>query len=65
MATVTITLTDEGSSLNIKIESDPSFPGPANKDQTMTNAQHLGLHALDAINKACVGGDDDDFGDDD
>ena len=53
MAEVTITIKDEGRGVNIKIESNPPFPGPAAEDQTMTNAQYLGWVAMDAIAKAC------------
>lgn len=53
MATVTITIKDEGRGLNIKLESDPPFPGPAAEDQTATNAQHLGFVGLNAITNAC------------
>ena len=52
MATVTITITDKGKGISLKIASDPGFPGPAAKDQTVTGAQHLGLIGMDAISKA-------------
>ena len=53
MAKVIITIEDKGQGINVKIESDPAFPGPAAKDQAMTNAQHLGLIAMEAICDAC------------
>jgi hypothetical protein len=53
MATVIITITDKGKGLNLKIESDPAFPGPAAKDQTTTQAQQLGMFAMEAMAEAC------------
>jgi len=53
MATVTITITDVGTGISVNLESEPGFPGPAAKDQAMTNAQHLGFVALEVINKTC------------
>lgn len=66
MAKVTITVEDnETSGIHLTIESDPAFPGPANKDQSYTNAQYLGMVAMTAMNKACgAGGDDEEEGDD-
>lgn len=59
MAKVTITIEDnETSGIHLVIESDPAFPGPAKKDQEYTNAQYLGMVAMDAMSKKCgVGGD--------
>ena len=53
MATVIITITDRDPGLKLRIESDPAFPGPAAKDQTTTQAQQLGLFAMEAMAKAC------------
>ena len=53
MATVTITITDEGKGISVKMESDPGFPGPDAKDQTTTNAQKLAFVAMEAVNEAC------------
>lgn len=63
MATVTITISDEGeedgsegnTTVNIKLESEPAFPGPAADDQTVTAAQNLGLNAWQAIAKMAAG----------
>ena len=54
MAKVTITIEDddEKGMVNIRIESDPGWPGPAAEDQSMTSAQHLGLVGMEAITKA-------------
>lgn len=51
MAKVTITIEDENDAVSMVVNSDPPFPGPANTDQTCTNAQVLGVVAFDAINK--------------
>lgn len=61
MATVTITISDEGvesdgkNTVTIKLESEPAFPGPAADDQTVTAAQNLGLNAWQAIAKMAAG----------
>jgi hypothetical protein len=52
MAKVIITIEDTNkkeNQINIRIESDPAFPGPAAKDQTLTHAQECGLIAMQAI----------------
>lgn len=53
MATVTITLTDKGKGLKLKIASDPAFPGPKAEDQTMTTAQQLGLYLMEQAGEVC------------
>lgn len=66
MAKVTITIEDgEETGVHLSIESEPAFPGPANKDQSHTNAQYLGVLAMTAMSKACGAGGDDEEGDDD
>jgi hypothetical protein len=59
MAKVTITVEDDDAAgmVNIRIESEPGWPGPAAEDQTMTAAQHLGLIGMEAITKAAKGGE--------
>ena len=59
MAKVTITIEDDDveGMINIRIESDPAWPGPAAEDQTMTAAQHLGLVGMEALAKAAKGGE--------
>jgi len=63
MAKVTITIEDDNDAgmINVRIESDPAWPGPAAKDQTMTAAQHLGLVGMEAITKAAKGGEEEPF----
>ena len=54
-ATVTFTITDkpetpeEEGTINFRIESDPPWPGPAAKDQTLTAAQACGLRLMEAL----------------
>lgn len=48
MAKVTLVLEDEAAgTVNIKMESEPAWPGPAAKDQSMTTAQLMGIRFLD------------------
>jgi hypothetical protein len=49
MATASITITDTAKGVDIKIESDPPFPGPAAEDQTLTNAQGAVIHLLGVL----------------
>jgi hypothetical protein len=51
MAKVTITVEDDpdGKHVNIRIESDPPWPGPAAEDQSMTCAQNLGLAIMEKM----------------
>ena len=39
------------SMVEIKMESEPAWPGPAAEDQSMTSAQALGLEFLELLTK--------------
>jgi len=43
MAKVTITFEDIDDGVRVKAESEPPFPGPAAQDQTLTEAQEMGI----------------------
>jgi hypothetical protein len=50
MATVTITIVDSPDNmLDIGIESDPPFPGPAAMNQVLTEAQMTGLELVEKV----------------
>lgn len=54
MAKVTITFEDEDETfLNCRFDSDPPV-----EDEKMTNAQRLGLHAMEVISKLLKGDED-------
>lgn len=66
MATVKIILTDERNNLNLSMESEPGFPGPAAENQDLTNAQFIALEAVHKITDALkhrLDADDDDAAD--
>lgn len=51
MAKVVISIEDNANgNITFKIESEPAFPGPAAKEQTMTAAQRLGMTLLEVVN---------------
>jgi hypothetical protein len=52
MPKCTITLTDDGESINAAIESYPAFPGPAAKDQALSPAQSYALYLFEKLHEA-------------
>ena len=64
MAKVTITLTDNADKLNVRIESDPPFPGPVAECQDTTCAQNAGMFMLEALTKQMKKSKDEDDEDD-
>lgn len=58
MATVTITLSDHDErGLEVSVESDPPFPGPAAIDKTCTLAQGWALRLLEVLTDESQGGE--------
>jgi hypothetical protein len=59
MATVTITFTDKKKkgSIDIKIESNPPFLGPAAEDKTYTPSQQVAMRVLTYLSKLESGED--------
>lgn len=52
MAKVTITFEDMDDGVQVKIESDPSFPGPAatpEQQEAMTDAQQMGIRMTELL----------------
>lgn len=52
MAKVTVTFEDiEGQEggVNVRIESEPGFPGPAAEDQMLSSAQMMGLRMTEIL----------------
>lgn len=50
MPTVTLTITDgEDEEMSFKVASEPGFPGPAARDQTLSPAQALALAIMHKI----------------
>lgn len=62
MAKVTITFEDHEGGVEVKVGSDPAWPGPAAENQSLTEAQMMGLRVVEILNQLQEAEEDEDEG---